>query len=120
MQSIPQTENPAKNIAANLKWAALISLLLVLPFAILESLNNTITRQSAPGLILLFGVLWLLPTAFIVTLVPVVRSARAGNSLMANPLRLLFKVAVLVIIAWFWGSLFVDQLPCFMGVPNCD
>ncbi len=109
-----------KRIAANLKWAALVSLLIVLPFAILESLNQQITRQSAPGQILLFGVLWLLPTAFIVILMPVVQAVRAGKSLLAHPTTLLFKVAILVFIAWFWGSLLIDQLPCFMGVPNCD
>ena len=92
----------------------------MLPFAILEALNNTITRQNAFGLILLFGVLWLLPMAFILILMPVVRTVRAGQSVMANPIALLFKVALLVFIAWFWGSLFIDQLPCFLGVPNCD
>jgi len=120
MRDVLQNEDLTKSIATNLKAAAIISFLLVLPFAILESLNQTITRQNAPGLILLFGVLWLLPTAFIVILVPVVRAVRAGNSLLAHPITLLFKVAILVFIAWFWGSLFIDQLPCFMGVPNCD
>ena len=112
--------NEDRMMAANLKSAALISLILVVPFAILESLNQTLTTQNAPGLILLFGVLWLLPTAFIIILVPIVRSVRAGNSLLAHPITFLFKVAILVFIAWFWGSLFIDQLPCFMGVPNCD
>jgi hypothetical protein len=120
MRDVLQNEGPVRNMAADLGAAALISLLLVLPFAILESLNQTINRQNAPGLILLFGVLWLLPVAFIVVLVPLVRAVRAGNSLLAHPITFLFKVAILVFIAWFWGSLFIDQLPCFMGVPNCD
>ena len=120
MRDVLQNEDPLKNIATNLKAAAMISFFLVLPFAILESLNQTITRQNAPGLILLFGVLWLLPTAFIVILAPIVRSVRAGNNILTNPVALLFRVAFLVFIAWFWGSLFIDQLPCFMGVPNCD
>ncbi len=109
-----------KNITTNLGAAALISFILVLPFAILESLNQTITKQNALGLILLFGVLWLLPTAFIVILVPIMRTVRAGNSIMANPMNLLFRAAFLVLIAWMWGGLFIDQLPCFLGVPNCD
>ena len=120
MRSVLQNEGPTKNIAINIKSAMLISFILVLPFAILESLNNTITKQNAPSLILLFGVLWLLPVAFIVILVPIVRTVRAGSSLLANPIAFLFKVAILVFIAWFWGNLFIDQLPCFMGVPNCD
>ncbi len=95
-------------------------LTLVLPFAILEALNNTITKQNGPGLMLLFGVLWLLPTAFLVILMPIVRTVRAGNSILANPIKLVFRVAFLALIATIWGWGFIDQLPCFLGVPNCD
>lgn len=109
-----------KSIPKDLRLAAIISFIFLLPFAILESLNNTITKQNAPGLILLFGVLWLLPTAFIVILMPIVRTTRDGNSLLANPITLLFRVALLTLIATIWGWGFVDQLPCFLGVPNCD
>ena len=109
-----------KTFTANLRTAAIISFILVLPFAILEALNNTITRQNAPGLMLLFGVLWLLPTAFLLILMPMVRTVRAGDSIMANPISLLFKVTFLVLIVTIWGWGFIDQLPCFLGVPNCD
>lgn len=109
-----------KNIVKNFRLAALIGFLLVLPFAILELLNNAITKQNAPGLILLFGVLWLLPTAFLLILLPIVRSLRAGNNPLANPLTFLLRVASLVFIATVWGWGFIDQLPCFLGVSNCD
>jgi hypothetical protein len=108
------------NITINPKSAALISFLLVLPLAILEFLNHTITRHNAPGLIVLFGLLWLLPTAFIVLLVPIMRTVRAGNSVMSNPINLLLRVAFLALIAMMWGGIVIDQIPCFIGVPNCD
>lgn len=120
MRSVLRNEGPARNIAMNAKSAALIGFVLVLPFALLEALNNAITRQNAPGLIVLFGLLWLLPVAFVVTLVPVVRAARAGKSLTARPINLLSRVAFLALIAMLWGGIVIDQLPCFMGVPNCD
>ena len=120
MRDVLQNEGPIRTITADLRRAALLSFLLVLPFAILESLNQTITRQNALGLIVLLGLLWLLPMAFIVILVPLVRSLRAGNSFMANPINLLFRVALLTLIAMMWGRLLIDQMPCFMGVPNCD
>lgn len=109
-----------KDIVKNFKLAALISFFLILPFAILELLNNTTTKQDAPDLILLFGVLWLLPTAFLLILIPIVRSVRAGNSPLANPFTFLLRVASLAVIATVWGWGFLDQLPCFLGVPNCD
>jgi hypothetical protein len=120
MQELLQDKNPMKDIFTNLGAAALISLILVLPFAILESLNNTITGRNAPDLIVLFGLLWLLPAAFIVILMPIVRTVRAGGSVVAHPLNLLSRVAFLALIAVTWGSLLIDQSPCLMGVPNCD
>ncbi len=101
----------------DLRSAALISFILVLPFLILESINTTLTRQNAPGLIFLFGLLWLLPTAFLVMLFPMVRKLRAGS---ANPMTVVPVVAFMVVLALAWGGLLVDQLPCFLGVPNCD
>ena len=120
MRDVLEREGPTTKLIADLGSAALIGLVLVLPLVILESLNQTVNRQNAPGLFLLFGLLWLLPTAFAVTLMPVVRSLRAGHSLMATPPNLLLRAASLALIALVWGSLLADQMPCFMGVPNCD
>lgn len=100
--------------------ATLISFVLVLPFAFLEARNNIVTRQNAPGLLVLFGLLWLLPTAFIFVLAPMAQTVRAGHSLLAAPLKLLFRVAFLTLTATMWSSLLFDQLPCFLGYPNCD
>lgn len=108
-----------KSITTDLRSAAIISFILVLPFAILESLFNTVNKQNALGLTVLFGLLWLLPMAFIVILGPIVRNVRARNSRMANP-NLLLRVAFLALIGMAWGGLLLDQMPCFTGVPNCD
>ncbi len=120
MQELLQDQNPMKNIVTSLGLAALISFILVLPFAILESLFNSVNRQNAFGLIVLFGLLWLLSMAFIVILAPIVRTLRAGNNIMAHPTNLLFRVAFLALIAIIWAGILIDQLPCFLGVPNCD
>jgi len=107
-----------KNMLINLRSPALISLLLVLPFMILELINRQSFNEGFP--IPLFVILWLLPLIFIVVLMPIVRNVRAGDSLMAHPIQLLIRVVILVLIAWMWTSLLVDQMPCFLGVPNCD
>jgi len=120
MRDVLQNEGPPRSIATDLRSAALISFLLVLPLAILESLNQAITKQNAPGLIVLFGLLWLLPMAFIIILMPVVRTLRTGHGLMANPINLLLRAASLAVIVMMWGGLLIDQTPCFLGVPNCD
>ena len=108
------------NITTDLRSAAAVGFALVLPLVILEALNNSITRQNAPGLAMLFGTMWLLPALFVVILMPTVRNVRAGRSAIAAPISLSLRVASLALIAtvWTWGL--VDQLPCFLGVPNCD
>jgi len=115
-----------KTITIDLRSAAIISFILVLPFMILDFWFQIVNKPTALSgrnyrdFIMLFGFLWLLPTAFLVILVPIVRNARAGNSIMANPTNLLLRVAFLTLSAITWGSLLIDQLPCFLGVPNCD
>ena len=106
-------------ILTNLRAPALISFLLILPFMILEVVNRRNFNEGFP--IPLFVFMWVLPILFIVTLMPVVRNLRrAGNSLMASPVNLLIRVVIFVLIAWMWTSIIIYQMPCFMGVPNCD
>lgn len=78
------------------------------------------SQPNALGHTVLIGGMLLLPVAFIANLVPIVRNVRAGNSIIANPINLLLAVAILVFIAMTWGGALIDQIPCFMGVPNCD
>jgi quinol-cytochrome oxidoreductase complex cytochrome b subunit len=109
-----------KAIATDLRTAALGSFILVLPLAILESASTTLTRENAPGLIFLFALLWLLPAMVILVLMPIAHSVRARKPLAANPVKLFLSVAVVLVLALTWGSLVADQMPCFLGVPNCD
>ena len=98
--------------------SALISLLLILPLMIMEVVNRRNFNEDFP--FPLFGFLWVLPIIFIVIFTPIVQTVRAGNRLMAKPISLLLRVAFLLFIVWLWGSLVIDQMPCFLGVPNCD
>ena len=118
-----------KNVLAaprSAKAPALIGLIFVLPFAILELVSNPLTTlralhlQHLTSLTVLFGLLWLLPTLGFAVLMSIVRKIRSGDPIRAHPVFLLLKVIVLVSIAWAWGGLVIDQLPCFLGVPNCD
>jgi len=110
--------NPMKNILTSLRSPAIISLLLVVPFMILELVNRRNFNEGFP--VPLFGFLWILPILFIITMMPIVRNIQAGNSIIANPIILLIRVVFLAFIAWMWISLMIDQMPCFLGVPNCD
>jgi hypothetical protein len=110
--------DPVKNILTNFRSPTIISLVLVFPFIILELVNRRNFNEGFP--IPLFGILWLLPMIFIFTLMPILRNVQAGNSIIANPINLLLRVAFLAPIAWMWVGILIDQMPCFLGVPNCD
>ena len=107
-----------QTILTNLKSPALISFLIVLPFMILELVNRRNFNADFP--FPLFIIMWLLPMLFILTGMPIIRNIRAGNSILANPVILLIRVVFLIFITWFWTALLIDQMPCFLGVPNCD
>jgi hypothetical protein len=102
----------------NLTMPAMLSSLVVLPFMILELMNRQSLPEEFP--VVLFGVMWLLAFAFIAIMLPIVRELRAADRRTISPLRLLPRVLFLVAIAWFWAGLVYDQMPCFLGVPNCD
>jgi hypothetical protein len=110
--------DPVKNILTNFRSPTIISLVLVFPFIILELLNRRNFHEGFP--IVLFVLMWLLPMIFIVILMPILRNVQAGNSIIANPINLLLRVAFLALIAWMWVGILIDQMPCFLGVPNCD
>lgn len=95
---------------------ATIGLALVAPFAVLDLAYNRATGRNSIDFAVLFGLLWLLTTAFAAILTSVVRGWREGG----GPVNLLLRIASLVLIAAMWGGIISDQLPCFLGVPNCD
>jgi len=105
-------------ILINLKAPVLISSILVIPFMVMEVVNRRSFNEGFP--IPLFVFMWVLPMLFIVTLMPIVRNVRTGNSLIVRPVSLLIRVVILVFIAWMWTSILIDQMPCFLGIPNCD
>lgn len=107
-----------KTVFTHLPAPALISFLLVLPFLVLEVVNRSHFQEGFP--ILLFVFLWLLPMLFLLTVKLMFRNVRAGDRILANPGAFLLRVVFLLFIAWIWFGVMLDQMPCFLGTPNCD
>lgn len=96
----------------------LLGLLCVLPFAVMEIVNLGRIPDPFPYAIFLY--LWLMFALFLICLFAIVRLAKSRVSkqerlpaLLLNALVLLFTVMTIV-------YLLADQMPCFLGVPNCD
>ena len=101
-----------------LGFAALFGLVLTLPLVSLEfTFNGT---GSMRGYVALFGFLWILASLLSLMCMSLVQTVRAGTRVGAKSFQLALRVVGLTVIVMIWGSLVVDQFPCFLGVPNCD
>ena len=105
------------NLLATLRAPVIIGLILVLPLLGLELINRPYTNGNFP--FPLFILLWILPVIFMLMLIPVVRMFRAEKNVKGS-FSLLARVAVMIALAWSWIGIVLDQMPCFLGVPNCD
>ena len=102
------------------RWPAIISSFLVLPFMMLEWVNTgTFPEFGLSFPIPLFALMWLLAFSFVYILTRMMRgeSARVRR---APGLAAGVGIVALVLIAYAWVGIVVDQMPCFLGVPNCD
>jgi hypothetical protein len=108
-----------KTMLASPILAVVISFILcVLPFMILEwTTRSDLPRSNASPM--LWVVLWLLSAVCFAILMLLVRNVRAGKSIMTSPVSLLLGVVFLVLLAWNWGALIMDQMPCFLGGSGC-
>jgi hypothetical protein len=115
--------------------AAILGAVLALPFALLysllvlhiepplgalESLKVAPDQPNVIGSAIVLGAWLLSVAAFIVTLSPIVRDARAGRPLVTHPVNLALASVILLFVVAFVVSLVVDQYPCWIGVSNCD
>jgi hypothetical protein len=107
-----------KDVLAKMLVPAVFGVAAAAPFAVLEGVNRRGFPEGFPAV--LFGLLWLLSATFVFVLRPIVRDAREGHAILARPGSLALRLAALTALACLWGAIVMDQMPCFLGVPNCD
>ena len=98
--------------------ALILGFIFLIPLIVLEVVNRRKFNENFPFAIFTF--IWILQILFILLLIPMIKTLRAGKSLTAYSVFLLLRIAGLILIAYIWGGLIIDQWPCLMGVPNCD
>jgi hypothetical protein len=109
-----------KSVFTTVRLPAIVSSILVLSFMILELINRQDFQAREGFPLALFAVLWLLPVVFLLIPVPTARKMRAGTRSGMHSVSLLLNTAAMILIAWLWVSAIHDQMPCFLGIPNCD
>ena len=80
----------------------------MLPFLALE-----LRSQSGELPLVLFGTLWLLGAVFVALLLSLLRKRQ-------RPAAILVRIGLSIVVACLWAGIVMDQMPCFLGVPNCD
>ncbi len=76
---------------------------------------------SAWGLAVVGAAFFILPLAGLgVSVAGLLRRMRAGENVLADRAALAVAGLLLAVSLLVWGNLVLDQLPCWLGVPNCD
>lgn len=100
-----------------LKSAIIFGSIAVLPLLVLEWMNQPVSFRDFPYL--LFLVLWAIPSLFWLALSAVAHSLKAERWFPPS-LGFWLSLFIALILAWAWISILSDQMPCFLGIPNCD
>ena len=96
----------------------LISATLVVPLFILEWINRKTLFEEFP--LVLFTFMSLHSLFIVLLLAPALRSLRAEKSLRALTFRQWVGLLLGAVLIFAYVDVVIDQLPCFLGVPNCD
>jgi hypothetical protein len=121
-------------LLTNPGWTAVISFILALPFMMLLSMllldieppfahlldNPNPDQPDVLGSLIVVGTFLLAVVACIIARVSIMRALQAGRSLFAHPINLVLALVIFSFITMFVAGLIIDQMPCFLGVPNCD
>jgi len=96
----------------------LISSTLVAPFIVLQWVNRRAFHEGFP--FVLFTFMSLHALFIVLSLTPALRHLRAERSFRALKLGHWAGLLLGAFLGYVYANVVVDQLPCFLGVLNCD
>jgi len=111
-------DRPEVTRPRSLVMPLLISVALVAPFIVLQSVYRRAFHEDFPFVLFVFMSIHSLLISLLLT--PALRRLLAEKSLGALKLGHWAGLAVSGFLMFVYAGVVVDQLPCFLGVPNCD
>ena len=96
----------------------LISAALVAPFIVLQWVNRRTYHEDFPFGLFAFMLLHALLIVRLLT--PALRRLRTESRLRALGLGHWVGLLLGILLVFVYANVVIDQLPCFLGVPNCD
>jgi hypothetical protein len=122
-----------KTLLINPKSAVIISVIVFLSPGILPLLDSvgwlSLDRlfngpnpevAYLPGMFLSLSLIFFPVAAGMIAGKPIAHTLQTGGRLFAHPINLIIVVFIVSTFAVGLATLFIDQWPCFIGVPNCD
>lgn len=104
--------------AKRLLYSILFGAAATLPFVIMETVNTL--GLPKPFSYALFLFLWLVFSLFLFSLLTLLRLARKDARRERRWSWVIVNVLILVYCVFAIIDTLIDQMPCFLGVPNCD
>jgi hypothetical protein len=101
-----------------MKSGLLLSAALVAPFLVLQLVNRRAFQEEFPVVLFAFMAMHSLLIALL--LMPGLRRFRLERNVRALTTAHWAGVVVSAFLMVVYVQVVIDQLPCFMGVPNCD
>ena len=95
-----------------------LGLLVTIPFAATEWMNTGNSLSHFP--LLLFAALLVLGFLFFFVLIRVSSQLRRKSLRDIGIWHLAFQGSLIVSLAFVWSMMVIDQMPCFLGMANCD
>ena len=96
----------------------LISSTLVAPFIVLQWVNRRAFYEAFPFVLFTFMSLHSMFSVLLAT--PALRHLRSERNLRALKLGQWAGLVLSAVLIFAYADVVIDQLPCFLGVPNCD
>lgn len=77
-------------------------------------------RQSELSLVLVLVFLAMMIAGLAVSVMSLIRTRNDGGAVGAGAMNLFIACAIAAFLLTLAGGIIADQLPCWMGQPNCD
>ncbi len=116
--SMMTQDQAAPGILKSFVTSLLISSTLVAPFVVLQWVNRRTFHEDFP--FVLFTFMSLHSLFIVLLLTPALRRLRSERNLRALKLGHWAGLVLSAFLIFAYADVVVDQLPCFLGVPNCD
>src|SRR5688572_2188273 len=108
----------AAQLGGSARLAAILSTMIIIPLALLEFNARANLDGIRVDSLVLLGFLWAI--AFVVNLLLCLIYNRSRFEILSRSVVLMIFVFLVLALALVWVGVVADQMPCFIGSPNCD